>query len=127
MSIKNKYFSVEEANAFIPKLLIDIPRIQDLMKRLVNDFPDVSKAREKAQQNGGSLQGADYINCVLMINSLTEELESKGCVLKGIEHGLIDFPSLRDGKEVYLCWKNPEPRIEYWHDIQSGFAGRQRI
>ena len=127
MSIKNKYFSVEEANAFIPKLLIDIPRIQDLMKRLVNDFPDVRKAREKAQQNGGSLQGADYINCVLMINSLTEELESKGCILKGIEHGLIDFPSLRDGKEVYLCWKNPETRIEYWHDIQSGFAGRQRI
>ena len=127
MSIKNKYFSVEEANAFVPKLLIDIPRIQDLMKRLVNDFPDVRKAREKAQQNGGSLQGADYINCVLMINSLTEELESKGCILKGIEHGLIDFPSLRDGKEVYLCWKNPEPRIEYWHDIQSGFAGRQRI
>ena len=127
MSIKNKYFSVEEANAFIPKLLIDIPRIQDLMKRLINDFPDVRKAREKAQQNGGSLQGADYINCVLMINSLTEELESKGCILKGIEHGLIDFPSLRDGKEVYLCWKNPEPRIEYWHDIQSGCAGRQRI
>ena len=127
MSIKNKYFSVEEANAFIPKLLIDIPRIQDLMKRLINDFPDVRKAREKAQQNGGSLQGADYINCVLMINSLTEELESKGCILKGIEHGLIDFPSLRDGKEVYLCWKNPETRIEYWHDIQSGFAGRQRI
>ena len=49
MSIKTKYFSVEEANAFIPKLLIDIPRIQDLMKRLVNDFPDVRKAREKAQ------------------------------------------------------------------------------
>ena len=127
MSIKNKYFSVEEANAFIPKLLIDIPRIQDLLKRLVNDFPDVRKAREKAQHNGGSLQGVDYINCVLMINSLTEELESKGCILKGIEHGLIDFPSLRDGKEVYLCWKNPETRIEYWHDIQSGFAGRQRI
>jgi hypothetical protein len=127
MSIKNKYFSVEEANAFIPKLLVDIPRIQVLMKRLVNDFPDISRAREKAQQNGGSLQGVDYINCVLMINSLTEELETEGCILKGIEHGLIDFPSLRDGKEVYLCWKNPEQKIEYWHDIQSGFSGRQRI
>ena len=127
MSIKNKYFSVEEANAFIPKLLIDIPRIQGLMKSLVCEYPDVRKAREKAQFNGGSLQGADYINCVLQINSLTEGLEAKGCVLKGIEHGLVDFPSLRDGKEVYLCWKNPEERIEYWHDIQSGFAGRQRI
>ena len=127
MTIQNKFFSVEEANAFIPKLLIDIPKIQELMKNLASQFPDVSKAREKAQLNGGSLQGADYINCVLQINYLTEELENKGCILKGIEHGLVDFPSLRDGKEVYLCWKNPEKRIEYWHDILSGFSGRQRI
>ena len=127
MSIKNKYFSVEEANALIPKLLIDIPRIQDLMKRLIHEFPDIKNAREKAQFNGGSLQGIDYINCVLQMNSLTEELEAKGCILKGIENGLVDFPSLREGKEIYLCWKNPEQRIEYWHDILSGFSGRQRI
>ena len=127
MSIKNKFFSVEEANGLIPQLLIDIPRIQILMKSLVDEYLDINKAREKAQLNGGSMQGADYLNCVLKINYLTDELESKGCVLKGIEHGLVDFPSLRDGKEVYLCWKNPEQQIEYWHDIQSGFTGRQRI
>ena len=127
MSIKNKFFSVEEANGLIPQLLIDIPRIQILMKSLVDEYLDINKAREKVQMNGGSMQGADYLNCVLKINYLTEGLESKGCILKGINHGLVDFPSLRDGKEVYLCWKNPEQRIEYWHDIQSGFAGRQRI
>ena len=97
------------------------------MKSLTDEYLDVDKARKKVQLNGGSMQGADYLNCVLKINYLTDELESKGCVLKGIEHGLVDFPSLRDGKEVYLCWKNPEQRIEYWHDIQSGFTGRQRI
>ena len=127
MPIKSKFFSVEEANAYIPQLLIDIPRIQILMKSLTDEYLDVDKARKKVQLNGGSMQGADYLNCVLKINYLTDELESKGCVLKGIEHGLVDFPSLRDGKEVYLCWKNPEQRIEYWHDIQSGFTGRQRI
>ena len=127
MSINSKFFSVEEANAYIPQLLIDIPRIQILMKSLTDEYPDVDKARKKVQLNGGSMQGADYLNCVLKINYLTDELESKGCVLKGIEHGLVDFPSLRDGKEVYLCWKNPEQQIEYWHDIQSGFTGRQRI
>jgi|TARA_B110000467_G_scaffold84584_1_gene76376 hypothetical protein len=127
MSIKSKFFSVEEANAYIPQLLIDIPRIQILMKSLTDEYLDVDKARKKVQMNGGSMQGADYLNCVLKINYLTDELESKGCVLKGIEHGLVDFPSLRDGKEVYLCWKNPEQQIEYWHDIQSGFTGRQRI
>lgn len=127
MSIISKFFSVEEANAYIPQLLIDIPRIQILMKSLTDEYLDVDKARKKVQLNGGSMQGADYLNCVLKINYLTDELESKGCVLKGIEHGLVDFPSLRDGKEVYLCWKNPEQQIEYWHDIQSGFTGRQRI
>ena len=127
MSTKNKYFSVEEANALVPQLLTDIPRIQGLMTSLISGYPDVEKAREKAHLNGGSFQGADYVKDVLQIKSLTEALESKGCILKGIEHGLVDFLSLRDGKEVYLCWKNPEPQIEFWHDIQSGFAGRQRI
>ena len=127
MSINSKFFSVEEANAYIPQLLIYIPRIQILMKSLTDEYLDVDKARKKVQMNGGSMQGADYLNCILKINYLTDELESKGCVLKGIEHGLVDFPSLRDGKEVYLCWKNPEQQIEYWHDIQSGFTGRQRI
>ena len=127
MSTDNKYFTVEEANALIPQLLVDIPRLQELMANLTQKYPDVKKAREKAQLNGGSLQGVDYINCIFKINCLTEQLESKGCILKGIKYGLVDFPSLREGKEVYLCWKIPERHIEYWHDIQSGFAGRQRI
>ena len=127
MSNKNKYFSVEEANAIIPELLVNIPRLQELLQDLTEKYPDVNKAREKAQFNGGSLQGADYINCVLNINYLTEQLESKGLILKGIKHGLVDFLSMRNGREVYLCWKVPEQRIEYWHDIEAGFAGRQRI
>ena len=127
MSNKNKYFSVEEANAIIPELLVNIPRLQGLLQDLTEKYPDVNKAREKAQFNGGSLQGADYINCVLNINYLTEQLESKGLILKGIKHGLVDFLSMRNGREVYLCWKVPEQRIEYWHDIEAGFSGRQRI
>ena len=127
MSIKNKYFTVEEANAVVPQLLHDVPRLQELMGNLINKYPDVKKAREKAQLNGGSVEGADYLNCVLQISFLTERLESNGCILKGVRNGLVDFLSLRDGKDIYLCWKSPEKRIEYWHDIQSGFAGRQRI
>ena len=124
---KNKYFSVEEANEVVPILLVDIPLIQELMEDLAHKYPDVNKARNKAQFNGGSLQGVDYVNCVFKINHLVEKLESKGCILKGVKHGLVDFLSLREGEEVYLCWKNPEQRIEYWHDLLSGFAGRQRI
>lgn len=127
MSVKNKYFTVEEANAVVPQLLSDIPRLQELMDNLTHKYPDVKKAREKAPLNGGSVQGADYLNCVLQITFLTERLESQGCVLKGVKNGLVDFLSLREGKDIYLCWKSPEQRIEYWHGIQEGFAGRRRI
>jgi len=127
MPTEKKYFTVEEANAVIPQLLVDVPRLQELMENLTQKYPDVKKARKKAPFNGGSLQGADYVNCIFKINFLSEQLESKGCILKGISNGLVDFLSLRDGKEVYLCWKIPEERIEYWHDIHAGFGGRQRI
>lgn len=127
MSKKTRYFSVDEANAIIPQLLKDVPQLQKLRWNLIRKFPDVKKARENVQWNGGSIQGTDYLSCVLQFNSIMDELESMGCVLKGISQGLVDFPSLRDGKEVYLCWKAPEERIEYWHDIHAGFAGRQRV
>ena len=127
MFAESKYFTVEEANTLIPQLLVDIPYLQELMESLTQKYPDVKKAREKAHLNGGSMQGIDYINCVYKINCLTEQLESKGCILKGIKYGLVDFLSLRDGKEVYLCWKMPEQQIEYWHGINAGFSGRQPI
>jgi len=122
-----KFFTVEEANALIPDLLEVVPRLQSLHHKLTSGFPDVRKAWEQARNNGGSLEGADYLNIALITNRLIKFLEDRGCVLKGIEMGLVDFPALREGKEVYLCWKNPETEIQFWHDLDSGFAGRQPI
>ncbi|KMP11003.1 hypothetical protein UZ36_05850 [Candidatus Nitromaritima sp. SCGC AAA799-C22] len=127
MSIKKRYFTIDEANDVIPQLLQDIPRLKELRDDLIRKFPDVKKARDNTQSNGGSVQGTGYLYCVLQLNFLTERLESKGCILKGIRRGLVDFPALREGKEVYLCWKMPEEKIEYWHEIHAGFAGRQRL
>jgi hypothetical protein len=56
-----------------------------------------------------------------------EELQEIGCLLKDIEIGLVDFPTLYRGQEVYLCWKSGEPGITFWHRIQDGFAGRKPI
>ncbi|MBI1356714.1 MAG: DUF2203 family protein [Acidobacteria bacterium] len=54
-------------------------------------------------------------------------IEGAGCIVKDVENGLIDFPALLDGHEVYLCWKRGEARIEHWHKVEDGFAGRRRI
>jgi len=123
----HKNFTVEEANGLIPYLLDWVPRLQELYSLMNQSFPDIQKARSKAEYGGGSVFGTDYLNVVLRANQITRNLEKKGCVLKGIEMGLVDFPSVRDGKEVYLCWKNPEQKIRFWHDMDSGFAGRQPI
>ena len=126
MSFK-KYFTIEEANSLIPLLLKTIPEIQTLSITLSNKFPDVKKAWKKANDNGGSIQGPEYLTFALKFNDLMNDLKNKGCVMKGINQGLVDFPAMRDGKEVFLCWKNPETKITHWHNLDSGFAGRQEL
>ena len=56
-----------------------------------------------------------------------KSIEETGCILKDLDRGLLDFPALLDGKEVYLCWQRGEPTIQFWHRIEDGFAGRRRI
>jgi len=122
-----KLFTLDEANAFVPQLLDLVPRIQNLSVSLNKDFPDIKNAREKAKWNGGSDQGVDYLNAVLKYNDLMHRIEGMGCEVKGIQEGLVDFPSLREGREVYLCWRMPEKEILFWHDLNTGFSGRKPI
>jgi hypothetical protein len=122
-----KLFTLDEANAFVPQLLDLVPKIQKLSVSLNNNFPDIKNARDKAKWNGGSDQGVDYLNAVLKYNDMIRKIEEMGCEVKGIREGLVDFPSLREGREVYLCWRMPEKEILFWHDLSAGFTGRKPI
>ena len=122
-----KLFTLDEANAFVHQLLDLVPKIQKLSVSLNNNFPDIKNARDKAKWNGGSDQGVDYLNAVLKYNDLMRKIEEMGCEVKGIREGLIDFLSLREGREVYLCWRMPEKEILFWHDLNAGFTGRKPI
>ena len=61
------------------------------------------------------------------ISQAINEIHETGCVVKDLDEGLVDFPSLRDGQEVYLCWKLGEEHIGYWHGLSEGFAGRKPL
>ena len=61
------------------------------------------------------------------LKQLLENLEEIGCLVKDLDIGLIDFPALYRGKEVYLCWRMDEPDIAFWHPTDTGFAGRKPI
>jgi len=122
-----KLFTLQEANTFVPQLIDLVPKIQKLSISLSNDFPDIKNAREKAKWNGGSEQEVGYLAAVLKYNNFMHKIEEIGCEVKGIREGLVDFPSIREGKEVYLCWRMPEKEILFWHDLNTGFAGRKPL
>ena len=61
------------------------------------------------------------------LNKLGAELRELGCELKGIDEGLIDFPAEREGRTIYLCWRLGEDAITHWHEVDTGFGGRQSL
>ena len=124
-----KLFSVEEANAMLPAVRGILARIQRAHARLVTYQASAKHAAEGADLGGGGMpDGPHYVSLLFELSTRTGELEALGVQLKDYTRGLIDFPSLRDGCVVLLCWQLGEgDQIEWWHDVEAGFAGRQPL
>jgi hypothetical protein len=121
-----KLFTIEEANALLPSVRQILKRIQRSRRRLKAFGKQAKLAAEGAEQGGGGMAaGAQY---AIILTDLTEEmteLEDLGVQLKDFERGLIDFPCMRDGRVVLLCWQLGEgDELEWWHDVDTGFGGR---
>jgi len=89
--------------------------------------PEVQKARDASAFDGFSKAGVEYVGSVSQLMFLIRQIKDLGVLLKDAEKGLCDFPYLRHGKVVYLCWQLGEENIGYWHDIEAGFAGREPL
>ncbi|HLE50421.1 MAG TPA: DUF2203 domain-containing protein [Anaerolineales bacterium] len=122
-----RYFTLDEATATLAVIRPLLAEIQEIRQAILEKQPEVWPVLAKAAGNGGS-QAANQVETEFhRLNQLVHRLQATGAVLKDIDLGLIDFPGLRDGREIYLCWKFDEDRIRYWHDLDSGFAGRQPL
>jgi len=121
-----KIFTVQEANALLPEVRIIAGKIQRAHRNLSRFRDDAKKAAEGAEQGGGGMaNGVAYATVLTELTTQLAELEALGVQLKDFERGLVDFPSLRDGKVVLLCWQLGEgDELEWWHDVDAGFAGR---
>ena len=79
---------------------------------------------------GRDLGGPDvhgWIKSLAQLKILLAEFEQRDIQIKDVERGLVDFPAFRDGKEIFLCWEQGEEDIEFWHDLDAGYAGRERL
>jgi hypothetical protein len=121
-----KLFTIEEANALLPSVREILQRIQRSRRRLGAYRHDAKLAAEGAEQGGGGMaNGTHYATILTDFTEEMSELEDLGVQLKVFDRGLVDFPSLRDGRVVLLCWQLGEgDEIEWWHDMDTGFGGR---
>ena len=120
------FYSVDEANALIPELKPLLERIRKTQEELAKD-KTVAAVREKAAQNGGGLPGRQLSTLTKTLEADLRQLEALGITLRDPTIGLIDFLHKREGETVFLCWKLGEPRVEWWHPLETGIAGRQRL
>lgn len=128
-----RYFTREEAEALLPQIAVVLERIRDERKLLVQTNGELEVLRIQAAGNGHNLHERmarlqdDLSTHVQSLRQLATELDSFGCELKDPDIGLIDFLSMRNGREIYLCWMLGEERINFWHYLHTGFAGRQPL
>ena len=123
-----KLFTLDEANELLPRVAPKLQSIQ-LYYAEIEGMRDASRAAAGASDFGGGMQGGTrYVNRLYQIGKLTTELHEMGIELKDHTSGLIDFPSMRGDRVVLLCWRLGEAEeIEWWHEMDAGFAGRQRL
>ena len=123
-----KLFSVDEANELLPVIIPKLYKIRELYARL-DVMRDDARAAASASQFGGGMEGGtDYVNTLYSVGKITTELHETGIELKDYASGLIDFPSMRSGRVVLLCWQIGDgDEIAWWHETDAGFAGRQPL
>jgi len=122
-----RYFTVTEANSLLPQISQVIESMLDARQRIVEAQADLWPVLEKAIGNGGSKKAGAMLSEFSRVERGARQLSEMGCVLKDINTGLVDFPSIRDGRQVFLCWQHGEPEVAFWHDVDAGFAGRQPL
>jgi hypothetical protein len=124
--IHDRHFTVEEANAAIDRVGPMLEELRDAKQKLLDDEAREALT-EAAPGNGGGASGKQVGEAFLEVRRILVELTEAGIVVRDVDRGLIDFPSVRDGEEVYLCWQLGEERVGWWHDLESGFGGRERL
>lgn len=120
-------FTLFEANETLDLIRPLMDEVQAIREKIMSTQPEAWSAIEKSVGNGGSRALSQMVVDFEKLDALVHRILDTGVLIKDVNIGLLDFPALKDGREVYLCWQYGEGEIAYWHEIEAGFAGRQPI
>ncbi len=121
------FFTPSEANSILPEVSSILHQLLErknnaVAARMELDRLSAEGNAEQAEQIRARIQAL-----IAEIERGVTSLEEMGCIVRHIDEGIVDFPAMRFGRQVYLCWRLGEPTVSFWHDMSTGFAGRQRI
>ena len=121
-----RHYTIEEARELLPQLrqwLSELKRLRARVSQLEKRIEHILAAGNDA--GGESVN--ELIRSLWAIKKLLQKFQQREIQLKDLERGLVDFPAILGGREVFLCWEQDEDDIEYWHDLDTGYAGREKL
>jgi hypothetical protein len=122
-----RLFTLAEANALLPRVRTLIAGMLQARSEVLELQPQIWPIIERAALNGGNKTVTEATRQIMIIQDAIHVLTDLGIQVKDLNTGLIDFPARHHGRTVLLCWLYDEPSVQFWHDVDTGFAGRQRI
>jgi hypothetical protein len=127
----SKLFTVNEANEHLPTIRPLVEQILDNIRRLKIASESVIR-RDQLDPEAPNLmerlrEDDEITRLVEQVKNWVETINGHGCMCKGVEQGLVDFPCVLGSEVVYLCWQLGEPSVNFWHRIEDGFAGRKTL
>ena len=121
---EERRFTPAEANAALPGLRQVLPRLREARRTLIASSRRISEA---VAADGGGVAGSDWFEAQQILKEDVIALAEAGILLRDPETGLVDFPAEREGREVYLCWRLGEDDVAWFHEVTTGFSGRQPL
>ena len=132
--MEQHHFTLEEANEMLPWLAETLSGLMPMREELAERQQELLVLLRLRQGNGASSKESQTVDLQRTVDRLTNQLQrrlreinQKGIIVRDLSRWLVDFPSDRDGREIYLCWIRGELEIAYWHETNEGFGSRQPI
>jgi hypothetical protein len=120
------HYTIEQARAMLPWVAERLVALRDARARLTDSEARQALADGSPGNGGGSL-GKQVGEAFADLQAGLAELAERDIVMRDLDRGLIDFPAIREGREVYLCWIEGESDIGFWHDLDAGYGGRRQL
>jgi hypothetical protein len=121
-----RHYTRDEARALLPQIRQWIEQLEQLRRQLHSCDQRLSALMEAGNDTGGDLVNT-WVRAIVETRELLGEFHEREILIKDVERGLVDFPAIIGGKEVFLCWEKDEEDIEFWHDLDTGYAGREKL